>query len=113
MIKNQKLDHWKYSSLPHSPLARRYEMKALIAALLTLSFVGLAAAEEYTARPDVYDYERGDGYMEPGTDSNPYRLYDSSGNQRGTLEPSCRDYDPDDGYQDPGSPSNPWKVRTD
>lgn len=88
-------------------------MKTAIVLLMTLFFVGLAAAEEYTVTPRFQDLSPNDGIMEEGSNLNPYEVYDQNGNQVGTMRPRFYDSDPNDGFMDPGSRLNPYEIQTD
>ena len=88
----------------------------MIRILLVAVFLGLAvpalAGDQTIIRPRFYDTNPRDGFLDPGSWSNPYEFKRSDGSS-GTIRPRFYDTDPHDGVLDPGSWSNPWVMEED
>lgn len=63
---------------------------------------------EYEIRPKYYDMRPNDGFLDPGSSSNPFVLQDKYGNDRGTIAPKYFDMVPGDGFMDKGTYANPY-----
>ena len=87
----------------------------IVVAALVVGLVGAvgARAETLQIKPKFFDINPHDGFMDPGSSSNPYAIQDRAGHQVGTIRPRFYDLNPRDGFMDPGSWSNPYEVETD
>jgi hypothetical protein len=81
-------------------------------ALLCLALALVAApagAQRYEIRPRIFDLNPHDGFLDPGSFTNPYELRGPQG-VVGTIRPRVFDLDPADGFLDPGSVTNPYEL---
>ena len=88
-------------------------MRTILISILAILFsFSLTLAEEYIIRPTVPDFTPGDGFLDAGSQFNPYVIETQSGEEIGTIQSEVPDFTPGDGFMDSGSFENPWILTT-
>lgn len=88
----------------------KVDMKVVGLILISVLLTSFAIAEETEISPRYYDFDAYDGFMDPGSYSNPYVVKDSYGQELGEIKPRYYDFDTNDGFMDPGTDSNPYVI---
>ena len=88
-------------------------MRAILIFCCIILFALPCLADEYTLSPSVPDFQRGDGFMELGSPSNPYIITDQYGREVGEIRSESIDLTPGDGFMEQGSTLNPYVIELD
>ena len=84
-------------------------MKILLTIILILASLQIAFAD-WEIKPRYLDLQPNDGFMDAGTNFNPYVFKNQFGQEIGEIKSKYLDLTPNDGFMDAGSNFNPYKI---
>jgi hypothetical protein len=87
-------------------------LSSAIIFFITLFLIGIesASADEYKVKSRYHDFQPNDGFMDAGTQQNPYVIEDQYGQEKSTVRPRHHDFQPNDGFMDSGTRQNPYVI---